>query len=191
MQTQQDKETKKNKSSRLVKESGAYWRAITQHTPNHVMVLDHDGTILFINHTVPGLQVDKVIGTSVYSYLSEDAAQTARACYEHVFKTGIADHYEIRYTNSNGGHHIFENLVYPLLENDQVVAIINDARDISQIRDQQNKLEQKHTLLNTVVSQSPIIIWAVDAHGIFTLSEGRALKGTGTQTWSGCWPILV
>lgn len=161
--------------SRLVAEAGSFWRTLTQHSPNHITVLDRHGTILFINHTVPGLETEQVIGTSVYGYLTEDAALTARACYERVFTSGISDRFEIAYTDPSGCLHIYEILVYPLIEDDQAVAIINDARDVTQAREQERRLEQKHVLLNTVIAQSPIIVWAIDNKGIFTLSEGRGL----------------
>jgi len=140
------------------------------------MVLDVDGTVLFINYTVPGLEIDEVIGTSFYDYLSKDAARTARACYEQVLSSGRPDQYEIAYTDPTGYTHLFENLVYPLKENENVVAIINDARDITQMRAQQQKHEQKHALLDTVIAQSPVIVWAIDNDGVFTLSEGKGLE---------------
>ena len=167
--------------AQLVAASGTCWRTLTQHSPNHIMLLDGAGVILFINYTVTGLDIDKVIGTSVYDYLSKDAAAIARACYEKVFSTGKPDQFEISYSDPTGVTHVFENLVYPLIENDQIVAIINDARDITQLRQQQANLEQKHALLNTVVSQSPIIIWAIDNEGTFTLSEGKGLEILGLQ----------
>lgn len=172
---------KKRTTAKLVEESGARWRALTEHSPNHIMVLDAEGTILFINYTVPGLDVDKVIGTSVYDYLNQEASILAHACYEKVFNSGKADKYEINYTDPTGGTHYFENLVYPLVENDQVVALITDARDISFLKQQQQALDQKHALLNTVVAQSPVIIWAIDQSGIFTLSEGKGLSELGLK----------
>ncbi len=161
--------------SRLVAEADSYWRTLTQYSPNHIMVLDSAGTILFINYTVPGLEVADVIGTCFYDYLTDEAARTSRACYEKVFASGKSDQFEATYTDPIGGLHVFENLVHPLIENGQVVAIINDARDITQSRSQQHKLEQKHGLLDAVISQSPIIVWAIDNNGIFTLSEGKGL----------------
>lgn len=181
MQQKRPTGKKKTASAKLVEESGARWRAFTQHSPNHIMVLDAEGTIIFINHTVAGLDIDSVTGTSVYDYLSDEAARIAHACYEQVFDTGQSSQYEISYTDPTGVTHIFENLVYPLTENEQVVAIINDARDISLVREQQSNLEHKNTLLDAVISQSPVVMWAIDNTGVFTLSEGKALEKLGIK----------
>ena len=175
MPKRQDKGDTPKDPANLVKAAGAYWRALTQSSPNHIMVLDSHGTILFINHTVAGLEADKVINTSIYQYISEDAAKITRTCYKKVFASGQSDQFEVSYTDPNGSLHVYENLVYPLIEDDRVVAIINDARDITQIREEQRKSEQKHVLLDTVIAQSPIIVWAINNDGIFTLSEGRGL----------------
>lgn len=47
------------------------WRSITQYTPDNIMQLDLEGKILFINHTVPDLSIDEVIGKSIYQFVPE------------------------------------------------------------------------------------------------------------------------
>ena len=44
------------------------WRSLTENAPNITIIVDRDGIIRFINHTVSGLQVKKSIGTSHYDY---------------------------------------------------------------------------------------------------------------------------
>ncbi|MCP4398517.1 MAG: PAS domain S-box protein [bacterium] len=38
-----------------LRESEATWRSLTEHSPDHIMLLDREARILFINHTVPDL----------------------------------------------------------------------------------------------------------------------------------------
>ena len=47
-------------------------RSVVGNIPDNIMTLDRDGTLLYINHTVPGLRVEEVIGTSVMSFDDRD-----------------------------------------------------------------------------------------------------------------------
>jgi len=47
-------------------ESKDKWRFLLKNTSDVVLNLDHDGTILFINHTVPGYTVEDTVGKTVY-----------------------------------------------------------------------------------------------------------------------------
>ncbi|MBI1422520.1 MAG: EAL domain-containing protein [Gammaproteobacteria bacterium] len=162
-----------------IENGGAYWRAFTQHTSHRITVLDDTGTILFSSHAIADHEDTDSIGTSYYAYLGENAARIARKQYQQVFATGDTACFDITTTDATGESHIIENRVYPVKDNERTIAIINDAHDVTQSRRRQQHLEHKHILLDTVVSQLPIIIWAIDDKGIFTLSEGSALGQLG------------
>ncbi|PLZ99496.1 hypothetical protein CEN50_07125 [Fischerella thermalis CCMEE 5268] len=42
-------------------------------------------------------------------------------------------------------------------------------------------LEQSEAYLRTVVNNFPLILWAIDKNGVFTLSEGKGLEGLGLK----------
>jgi len=44
-----------------------------------------------------------------------------------------------------------------------------------------NALEQDRTRLQWVVGQAPLVLWALDNSGVFTLSEGRGLEVLGLE----------
>jgi diguanylate cyclase (GGDEF)-like protein/PAS domain S-box-containing protein len=166
---------------RLGDEAGAAWRALTRHSPNHILLLDCDGNILSINYNFTGRETREVIGSSFYDYFAEDVSQKIRASIGRVLTNGKPDQYESTFTDNEGKTYIFDNQVYPVIENGETVALVVDARDITLLRQQQEKLEQNHLLLNTVIAQSPIVIWSADTNGIFTLSEGKGLEALGIK----------
>jgi PAS domain S-box-containing protein len=53
------------------------------------------------------------------------------------------------------------------------------ARDISERQRAEQALRESERLLRSVIDNAPIILWAVDAEGRFTFSEGRGLKSLG------------
>lgn len=75
----------------------------------------------------------------------------------------------------------------------EVIVLLQDLSELETVRrsearyrvlfDERHKAEKaladSETRLRTVVASSPIVLFAIDAHGIFTLSEGRGLQSMG------------
>ncbi|MGD9385053.1 MAG: PAS domain-containing protein, partial [Thioalkalispiraceae bacterium] len=164
---------------KLISDAEARWCTLTENSPNQIMFLDPEGTILFSNRPLPLLdsQAD-LIGQSIYDHLSEKDAQLFNQAFEMVFNTGKAELLEIRDARLEQ-ERIFETHIYPVKESDAVIALVTETRDVSEQRLKQESLERSHTLLHTVITNSPIIIWALDDKGIFTLSAGKGLAELG------------
>lgn len=60
-------------------------------------------------------------------------------------------------------------------------ATLGVLRDITERKKQERKLLESEELLRTVISNTPIVLWAIDRDGIFTLSQGRGLKALGLK----------
>lgn len=165
---------------KLISDAEARWRTLTENSLNQIMFLDPEGTILFSNRPLAILDSEEdLVGQSLYDHVSEYHAQRFHQAFEKVQNSGKAEQLELKYTTLDKEKLIFETRIYPVKENDNVIALITDTRDITEQYLQQESLEKSHALLNTVISHSPVVIWAVDSNGIFTLSEGRGLKELG------------
>ena len=157
----------------LLRNNKDSWIALTSRSPNHVMVLDRDGVIRFINHTNSDYAISDGTGKSIYTFLSDDDAQTVRESLHSVLSTGKPDHYHVTHKKQTGEIKRYANSVHPIYQDNQIIALVIEARDVSE--------QLNFQLLNTVVSHSPIILWALDKHGNFTLSEGLGLKALGLK----------
>lgn len=76
-------------------EENKWWRSILANIPEIVMTVDREGKILFINHTIPGFAVEKVIGTTVYNYIPQGYHETQRQALDRVFRIGEKVEFEI------------------------------------------------------------------------------------------------
>jgi PAS domain S-box-containing protein len=63
----------------------------------------------------------------------------------------------------------------------RAVRMLGVIRDITQRKQAQAELQIVEERLHTVVANVPIILWALDQDGIFTLSEGKGLSRLGLQ----------
>lgn len=114
-------------------ESESRWRSLTENSPDHIMTLDRDANILFINHAVKDLKKAEVIGSSFYDYTLNEYKPIARECFEGVLKTGKPDKFESVYKSKDGTHHYFESHVGPIISpgNNEIIGLTVSFRDIS------------------------------------------------------------
>lgn len=114
-----------------LKKSEEKWKSLTEDSPDHIMLLDLEGNILFINHTVPDLTVDEVIGTSVYNYAPQDFHKIATDSFEQVIETEKPTSYTTEYDTPDGDIHFFDVRVGPVFESGKVIALISTSCDVT------------------------------------------------------------
>ncbi len=146
-------------TEQALKESEDRWRSITRYSPDHIMMIDPAGTIMFINHTVPDLTPEQVIGTPITSYLPEKFRPIALACYQRVLENGKPDRYETEYWDEAGNCRYFDAHVGPVKDHDQISALIVSARDITERKKAEDQLRQ----LATVVENTAEAVIVADA----------------------------
>ena len=116
-------------------------RSILEVLPDHIMLLDVDGVILDINHTVPDLTIKDVIGTPIFQYMSEDTHAEAANCLQSVWETGHSSSYKTQYHSKDGGSQFFETKVVLNRESGERFALLAESRDITPLHQALGKLQ--------------------------------------------------
>lgn len=169
------------RQDQALRDSEARWRSIAENTPDFIILTDADGRIEFINHIMPGVPEDKVIGSSVYDYNDEENRKIVVAGYARVNATLASTRYESTYYDADGNPHWFETSLGPVITDGKLTGIVMSARDVTQYKIQASHLEHQRELFHRVVTGTPIIIWSTEEKGIFTLSEGKGLEALNIQ----------
>jgi len=113
-----------------LRESEELWRALSETALDHIMLVDLDGKILFINRTVPDLTKEAVIGTSQMNYVPPDYHQITKASYQRVLETGKPDTYTVAY-HAKEGVRYFEVRLSPIFKDGRVTSFLNCSTDIT------------------------------------------------------------
>ena len=164
--------------NQLLRDPDAHWRTLAEYSEHQLMLLDSAGTILFANRPLPSM-AHELTGKSLYNQLPETQAEQLYQVIDKVLNSGQPGQLNLCLVDSHKISYYFDTHIYPVKEDDKIRALLVDSHDVTTDITQQSRLERNHALLNTVLSNSPVILWAIDDKGIFTLSEGKGLEALG------------
>jgi len=138
------------------------WRSLTMNSPDHVMLLDCDGTVRFINYTVAGDNPEDVVGTSVFDYIPESSRQRVAECLAGVVTSHQPDTYETDFHTADGDAYYFESRVAPAIEKGETVALILVSRDVTERKRADAAALENEARLQTVLNSSADYVMMLD-----------------------------
>ncbi|GBE39601.1 sensor protein FixL [bacterium BMS3Bbin08] len=123
-----------------LRKSEEKFRSFMESAPDHIVQLDRVGTILYANKTYEGIRMDKLIGTSIYSWMPEKYRSKIRSALLKVFETAgpLTVEYPVR--SLKGEVMWYLGHMGPIKVNDQVDSVIFISRDITGRRQMETDL---------------------------------------------------
>jgi PAS domain S-box-containing protein len=137
--------TKRIEAERALLESEERWRSLVEESPDHIVTLDVDLKILYVNYASPGLTVEELVGTHIYDYVKDEDKQRIKKILNNVLKTGKTKIYETEYETPDGGIIYYETHATPRFFNKNITGITMTARDITEHKHVEEKLK-RHAL---------------------------------------------
>ena len=122
-------------------EAESRFRSIAENSPDHVMVLDKELLIRYVNHPSPGLTIDQLLGTPLYSYVAKDEQKRVKDILQRALETNKPDTYETEYLGANQELIYYESRVSPLVSEGKISGLVVNSRDISHRKEMEKKLE--------------------------------------------------
>ena len=127
------------KAEQKLQESEEKWRALNECSPAHILLLDSELKILFINRTVPDFSKEEVIGTSGYNFIPQEFHQITRDASNSVWETGEPVTFSTEYITKKGDVRYFDVCIGPVFKSGKVVALVSHSMDVTE----QKKVEQE------------------------------------------------
>ena len=85
----------RRRAEEALRESEERFRGVAENAPDMIITVDFEGTMLFINHAMPGHSVEEYMGRSIFEYMPSAYHEVVRGCFRRVLVTGVMDTYEI------------------------------------------------------------------------------------------------
>jgi PAS domain S-box-containing protein len=171
--------TERKQAEEALRESETRWRSVTQNSPDHVILLDTDLRIQFVNYASPGLTVEELIGTPLYSYVAKEQQAEVRQILESVLATTVPASYETEYRTPDGDTVYYESRVVPRMLDDQIVGLAVNARDVTQHRQAEAAVRQSEKRYRQLLETLQEGIWVIDQDANTTFVNPRMAEMLG------------
>ncbi|HSM07749.1 MAG TPA: PAS domain S-box protein [Gemmatimonadota bacterium] len=129
--------------------------------PEHVVVLDREGRILYVNHVEEGYERDTVIGTLAHEIILPDSRELLEQVLTAVFESGGAPEreYETRIHAPDGSEQWYRSRVYPIQDGDRVVAGMLMVTNVTEMKGAQEELQRARETSDQLRRLLPICSW--------------------------------
>ena len=165
--------TERKKAEEELRQSEEKWRSLVENAPDVILTVGPDGTILFLNHTVPPFTPEKAVGTSIYDYVPDEYQDTLRKSLEHVLQTGEPYSYELAGKGPDGCTSWYQSRMGPIKHGGQVVAVILIATDITERKRAEKALRESEQRFRSLVETSSDWVWEIDQNGIYIYTSPK------------------
>ncbi len=181
-------ESHRDATLEALRESEARWRSLAQSSPDHILTLDTELNIQFVNYASPGLTVEELIGTPLHSYVAEERQLEIKAILEKVLTTGEPASYETEY-HAPGGTTYYESRVVPRILDGGTVGLTLTARDITERVQTEALLRSQNQFITTVFESLRHPFYVIDASDYtIRMANSAAHSGEFPET-ATCYAI--
>src|SRR6266516_4600848 len=109
----------------------------------------------------------------------EDIALVAEALARAIQRPNVPQSAEFRFRHHDGSWRVLEAVGQARVDHGGSAQLIVNARDVTQRRRQERALRESKERLRTVIAGAPLVLFAFDQNGVFTMVEGRGLDALG------------
>ncbi|MCC7083408.1 MAG: PAS domain S-box protein [Pirellulales bacterium] len=132
-----------------LEQSEEKWRSLVENAPEIVVLTDPDGTIRYLNRSLPTAL--ESIGKSIYEYVDDEYRNTILRAFDALMKTGEPQSYEVESHAVGGGNAWYTVRIGPIRQGGQIVSVVLLATNITQRKIVENQLQRERDALRRLL----------------------------------------
>lgn len=158
--------TERKRAEEELAQREAFWRALVENAPDHILAVDRDGVITSLNWTARGATVNEISGPTVFDYVREEYHDAWRQALAEVFAGSRQVEVEARTIGGPEESQWYANVLGPVYEGDTVVAAIVSSRNVTARKKVEEELAEREAYWRALVENAPDLIAEVDRDGV-------------------------
>ncbi len=152
------------------------WRSLIEGADDIIMIVDAESTLEYVNHTVPGISRDEVIGRPLFDFAPAEHHELMRETLAKVYATGEPQRYEITGLGPHGSVAWYTTQLSPIMVGDQVSAVALITRDITDRKQTEEALRESERNLEQAQAIARIGHWKLDPKTEQVTASGELLR---------------
>jgi len=126
------------------------WRSVLHNVPNHLILFDVQGKVLFVNRVAPNITIDEVVGKSVFDFISVDYQDKLRTAMSNALRTREPDSFEISIVFPDGMTTWWSNHISPVKRGGNIIEFLGIGIDISEKKQAEEALQRRDAILEAL-----------------------------------------
>src|SRR5438132_1596178 len=163
----------------------AHFGSLIENASDIVTVVGENGVFRYASPSVKrvlGYGPSDLLERNAFDYVHpEDIALVAEALARAIQRPGSPQAAQFRFRARDGSWRMLDAVGQARAELGGSAHLIVNARDVTERRRQERALRENKERLRTVIAGAPLVLFALDRHGVFTMVEGRGLDALGVR----------
>ncbi|HVH11128.1 MAG TPA: PAS domain S-box protein, partial [Gemmatimonadales bacterium] len=184
------------RTEQALRRSEEHFRSLIENASDIVTVVGENGVFRYASPSVArvlGYAPRDLLERNAFDYVHpDDIAVVAEALARAIQRPGTPQAAQFRFRSADGAWRLLEAVGQARAEPDRggngagatggsSAHLIVNARDVTERSREQRALRESKERLRTVIAGAPLVLFALDRHGVFTMVEGRGLDALGLR----------
>jgi PAS domain S-box-containing protein len=168
-----------------LRRSEEHFRSLIENASDIVTVVGDNGVFRYASPSVArvlGYEPRDLLERNAFDYVHpDDIAAVAEALARAIQRPASPQAAQFRFRAPDGSWRVLEAVGQARVAPGGSAHVIVNARDVTERRRQERALRAHKERLRTVIAGAPLVLFALDGQGVFTMVEGRGLDALGLR----------
>ncbi len=168
-----------------LRSSEEHFRSLIENASDIVTVVGDNGVFRYASPSVErvlGYGPSELLERNAFDYVHpDDMALVTEALARAIQRPGTPQAAQFRFRARDGSWRLLDAVGQARAEHSGSAHLIVNARDVTERQRQERALRENKERLRTVIAGAPLVLFALDRHGVFTMVEGRGLDALGVR----------
>ncbi len=180
--------TRREQAERALRASEEHFRSLIENALDIIAVLEPDGAVRYVSPSVKrllGYEPSELVGRNVFDFVHpQDAAELLDRFGKSISDPGTPPSRELRLfrcRHKDGSWRDIESINNKMVQDGRVVAMVVNARDITERKRMEEALQRSEEKYRTLVETSPDAIIMTDLDGAIVMANRQVIELLGYE----------